>query len=120
MLSIVLVLGWIFVVGLLAIGMLVLSIGGDGWIGLLPFSGCALVALFQRALSRLTVLGASCVALTAIPVAFGTGLAIANVHHGHGYVTFLIAMLVAVLVTVVDGADRLTRRAARRACVLPD
>jgi hypothetical protein len=110
-----LVLGWIYIVGLQAIATLVLSIGGDGWIGLVPFVGHVLTAMTQRVRNHLTPLGAVCLTLDAIPVALGTGTAIADVDRGDSYVTSLLTMLAAVVVVVVDGVDRLPRRTAQRA-----
>jgi hypothetical protein len=110
LLTVALVVGWLFVIGVLGIGMLVLSVGGVGWIGLVPFVGCAFVALFQRARRRLTSKGTKCVAAAAMPVAFGTVVAILEVHRGDGYATFLMGMLAAVVVVAVDAVDRLMRR----------
>ena len=106
MCSFVLAAGWLFIVGLHGVGMLVLSIGGDGWVAVLPFVICSLVAMVQRLRGRTGLFGSVCVALAAVSVAIGTAMSVAEADKGHGYVVFLMVMIVASLVVVADGVDR--------------
>lgn len=104
------ILGWIYVLGLYAIGLLLLSIGGVGFLGLLPFAACAVYALIDRARRAFTPLGFVCVVLAALPVAGTTALAVAYVDDGDGYVVFLFIMIVAASFVSLEVAQGLRRR----------
>jgi len=101
--------------GLLLIVMAVLSMGGNGWIAVIPVLVCALGAAVQRFRNRLTWWGAGFVAVAGSGVLVWTAFAMTLALRGELTEGGTVLSLASAANVVADAVDRVVRPRRHRA-----